>query len=78
LGNNRPTVSFSNDSGFFKESFGEKIPLASDTRFIGLEWVRRVLAPQQSETYTLAIGMAGHDPVTGFPVKPEVKINNIP
>jgi len=78
LGNNRPTVSFSNDSGFLKESFGEKIPLASDTRFIGLEWVRRVLAPQQSETYTLAIGMAGHDPVTGFPVKPEVKINNIP
>jgi len=26
----------------------------------------------------LAIGMAGHDPVTGFPAKPEVKIDNIP
>jgi hypothetical protein len=78
FGDNRLMAYFSNDSGFMKDTSGKKIPLASNARFIGLEWGTRVLAPQQSESYTLAIGMAGHDPVTGFPVKPPVKIGHVP
>ncbi len=78
FGSDRPMVYFSNDTGILNDTSGKKVPLASDTRFIGLVWGPRVLAPQQSNVYTLAVGMAGHDPRTGFPVKPKVKINHIP
>ncbi len=56
----------------------EKIPLSSNARFIGLSWGPRALQPGQSDTYTLAIGMAEHDPKTGFPVKPNVDLKNFP
>lgn len=78
FGGDRPMVYFSNDSGVLNDTSGKKIPLSSNTRFIGLVWGPRLLAPQQSNYYTLAVGMAGHDPRTGFPVKPEVKIDHIP
>jgi hypothetical protein len=75
FGNNRPMVYFSNEEGNVEDENGaKKIPLASDTRFIGLQWNDQRLDPQQSTTYTLAVGMAGHDPLTGFPVKPEIML----
>ncbi|HEY6872969.1 MAG TPA: hypothetical protein VI298_09615 [Geobacteraceae bacterium] len=78
LGKEKPdTVYFSNDSGEMKADPAQKVPLASNTRFIGLQWGPRVLNPQQSAYYTLAIGMAGHDPKTGFPVKPDINVANI-
>jgi hypothetical protein len=74
FGANRPVVYFSNASGDIEDVDGSKrIPLKSDTRFLGLQWEGQLLNPRQSATYTLAVGMAGHDPRTGFPVKPEVK-----
>jgi hypothetical protein len=55
-----------------------KTPLSSNTRFIGLQWGPRTLQPDQSEKYTMAIGMAGRDSITGFPVKPPVDLSNFP
>lgn len=79
FGNDRPIVYFSNASGELQDLSGaKKIPLQSDTRFLGLQWGPRALNPGESAFYTLAIGMAGHDPKTGFPVKPEIKVNFTP
>lgn len=65
-----PTVGFfSNKPGYYEERHE---PLASDTRFIGLQWGPQVLAPGESKTYIMAIGMAGRDAMSGFPVKPRV------
>lgn len=65
-----PSVGFfSNKPGYFEE---RRQPLASDTRFIGLQWGPQLLAPGESKTYILAIGMAGRDAMSGFPVKPRV------
>lgn len=65
-----PTVGFfSNKPGYFEE---HRQPLASDTRFIGLQWGPELLAPGESKTYIMAIGMAGRDAMSGFPVKPRV------
>ena len=41
-------------------------------------WGQQVLQPEDSKIYTLAIGMAGHDPKTGFPVKPYIDLDNFP
>ena len=46
-------------------------PLESNGRFIGLQWWGD-LKPGDSQRYYLAIGMAGLNPKTGMPVKPEV------
>ena len=79
LGNNKPAdVYFSNNPDDYPKDRLENVPLSSNSRYLGLQWGPRVLKPGQSEYYTLAIGMAGHDPVTGFPVKPEIKPENIP
>lgn len=65
-----PSVGFfSNKPGYFEEL---RQPLASDTRFIGLQWGPQLLAPGESKTYMMAIGMAGRDAMSGFPVKPRV------
>ena len=79
LGGNRPElVYFSNAPGVFHFDEKTKIPLSSGERFIGLQWGPHGLKPGESESYNLAIGMAGHDPETGMPVKPEIILNNIP
>jgi hypothetical protein len=46
-------------------------PLQGNERYIGIQWQAPPLAPGKSDTYFLAIGMAGRDPKTGFPVKPK-------
>jgi hypothetical protein len=71
-------VYFSNDSDTINDTTGNKVPLASNTRFLGLVWGPQTLQPNQSVSYTLAVGMAGHDPKTGFPVKPAVKLPFVP
>lgn len=49
------------------------VPLESNTRFIGLEWKTKHLVPGESDHFVIAVGMAGNDPKTGFPVKPDVR-----
>jgi hypothetical protein len=71
LGEERPLVYFANQEGV-RSTPGA--PLASEERFIGLQWGPRPLQPGEERTYTLAIGMAGHDPRSGFPVKPEIRM----
>ena len=72
FGDTRPAVWFSN-SPLDIPGNGEK-PLIGNERSISLEWGPRTLQPSQSETYTLAIGMAGHDATSGFPVLPRVDL----
>lgn len=75
LGENRPSVAYiSNVPGAFSRIPGT-VPLASRTRFIGLEWGPRLLGPGRSDIFVLAIGMARKDPVTGMPVKPQVEFD---
>jgi hypothetical protein len=73
LGDNVPMVYFSNGPADFPRLGGGKVPLASNTRFIGLQWGPQELKPGQSERYALAIGMAGYNPKTDLPVKPRIK-----
>ncbi|SNB45003.1 hypothetical protein [Geobacter sp. DSM 9736] len=70
LGEKPDVAFFSNNPGYFDD---RKKPLSSDTRFLGLQWGPRSLAPGDSRTYVLAIGMAGRDAMSGFPVKPQVE-----
>lgn len=64
-------VYFSNKIGTFAEE-KDCVPLASsNNRVIMLQWGPRMLAPGQSETIILSVGMADANPVTGFPVKPD-------
>ena len=70
LGAERPMVYFANHEGAHTPG----APLASEERFIGLQWGARPLNPGEERTYLMAIGMAGHDPQTGFPVKPEIRM----
>jgi hypothetical protein len=52
------------------------VPLVSRTnRFIGLQYGPLMLKPGETFSFTIAIGMAGKDPKTGFPVKPKTGLN---
>jgi hypothetical protein len=52
------------------------IPLTSrSNRFIGLQYGPHMLKPGESFNFTIAVGMAAHDPKTGFPVKPPTELN---
>ncbi len=64
-----PTAYFSNTVGRIAPP-PERMPLSGNRRFIGLEWGPRVLAPGESATYNLAVGMAAFDPARGVPLKP--------
>lgn len=69
------------DMAYFSNSMGPPAttgaPLVSQNcRFIGLRWGPRAIAPGESFTFNLAIGMAHNDPKTGLPVKPETGLNN--
>jgi hypothetical protein len=72
FGNRKPYVYFSNGPDQ-PPQLGQ--PLSSKTRFLAILWGPRTLQPGQSETYTLAIGMAG---LGRFPVKPEVHLDGFP
>lgn len=52
------------------------VPLVSRTnRYIGLQYGPYMLKPGESFTFSIAVGMAGKDPKTGFPVKPKTGLN---
>ena len=53
---------------------GNKIPLDSNERFLGLVW-ERTLQPAESFTIRLAVGMAMLNPKTGIPGKPQTRWN---
>ncbi|HEY5995553.1 MAG TPA: hypothetical protein VIU29_00965 [Candidatus Deferrimicrobiaceae bacterium] len=77
LGSNIPDlVYFSNSAGFDADEVEAGVPLASNTRFIGVQWGPRELAPGEETTLFLAVGMATSDPRTGLPVKPAVPIRS--
>jgi len=78
FGNERPVAYFSNGPTDGPQTRNRKMPLSSNTRFIGLLWEPRTLQPDESVRYTLAIGMAGNNPLTGFPKKPRVDLINFP
>jgi hypothetical protein len=77
FGSERPSVYFSNDI-FFIPQHNKKTPLSSNARFIGLNWGPRTLEPDQTVTYTIALGMAGHDDTADIPVKPKIDLKNFP
>jgi hypothetical protein len=73
LGPNRPdVVYFSNKLGQFADE-SAKIPLYDkNNRVIFLQWGPKSINPGEVHSYGLAIGMAGNNPKTAFPVKPPV------
>jgi hypothetical protein len=73
LGDDRPDVYFANDGNGLSGA-ASPLPLSSNTRFLGLQWGPRQLAPGDSASYQMAIGMAARNPKTGFPVKPAIRI----
>ncbi len=75
FGKVKPLVYFSNGPFDTPLRGNKRTPLKSNTRFIGIEWGPRTLRPDQSERYTIAIGMAG---LNSFPVKPDVNLKAFP
>jgi hypothetical protein len=71
FGANKPMVWFSNSP--YNVPLSGNIPLNGNERFIGLEWGLRSLQPNQSETYTLALGMTGLRSI-GSPLTPAVDL----
>lgn len=78
FGKERPTPFFSNGPQDIPRSGGVKVPLSGDARFIGLSWGPRTLRPDETVTYTLAIGMADRDPETGYPKLPPITLKYFP
>ncbi|MGB9082101.1 MAG: hypothetical protein WCD00_12450 [Desulfuromonadaceae bacterium] len=76
MGDNRPEQAyFSNSIGRYAPE-DARVPLDSpDNRVIFLQWGPRALQPGQSETYTLAIGMAAYDEKSGLPSKPPIMLD---
>jgi len=76
IGMVRPQLVYvSNKEGKISEE-SQAIPLDSrDNRVLFLQWGPRLLSPGQSDLLVLAIGMAGHDPKSDIPVKPEIRID---
>lgn len=71
LGPDRPdVVFFANRYDGFSHDPSLHVPLRGDGRSIGMYWGPRQLAPGESRTMTLAIGMAGVDARSGLPTKP--------
>ena len=78
FGDIEPAVFFSNGSNDFPQINEKKVPLSSNRRFLGIQWGPRTLNPGQTEQYTLAVGMAVHNPKNGFPMKPDIDLRNFP
>jgi hypothetical protein len=76
IGMMRPTVVyFSNREGDPHDE-SERIPLDSpNNRVMFCQWGPSALAPQQSATILLAIGMADRNPATGLPMQPRLNMD---
>jgi hypothetical protein len=76
LGDEKPeSVFFSNINGNIND--GQNSPLSGNTRFIGLQWRKHALRSEQSDTYIMAIGMAGINARNDLPIKPVVNFSNM-
>ncbi len=74
LGDEKPeSVFFSNINGNI--SAGGNSPLSSETRFIGLQWRKHSLRSEKSNTFIMAIGMAGINARNDLPIKPTVNFS---
>lgn len=72
----RPSKAYIANLGIGDIKPGNGVPLASpDNRFIGLQYGPNTLNHDESFTFTIAVGMAGRDSKTGFPVKPTTGLN---
>ncbi|GAM10571.1 hypothetical protein OR1_02860 [Geobacter sp. OR-1] len=68
-------VYFSNKEGKVNDE-SARVPLSSrDNRVMFLQWGPRLLAPQQTETNVMAIGMASKGATGAQPVKPDIRID---
>jgi hypothetical protein len=65
-----PPILYFANSPFEKYDPLNHDPLSGNARFIGVQFNMTNLIPGEAVYYDLAIGMAGLDPKTGFPVKP--------
>ena len=76
-GNDAPEIAFLSNSGAgVTDSRNKNIPLAHpNNRFIGLQYGPSLLQPGSIFGFRITIGMAGKDPVSGFPVKPHTGLN---
>ncbi len=76
IGMVRPQLVYvSNKEGKISDE-SQHIPLDSpNNRVLFLQWGPRLLTPGQSDLLIMAIGMAGHDPKSDIPVKPEITID---
>ena len=70
----KPMVYFTN-SPFQKYDPANHEPLSGNARFIGVQFSMTNMVPGESVQYDLAIGLAGLDPKTGFPVKPATPLD---
>jgi hypothetical protein len=77
-GSDKPSVFFSNGADDYPSISNKEEPLSSDERFLCLQWGPETLLPGESLTHVLAVGMAGNDPKTGFPVKPDISLARFP
>jgi hypothetical protein len=76
LGPNVPDAAwFSNAPGYDPAEERARAPLDSNSRFLGLAWGPRNLAPGEEMVIYLAQGMARRDGRTGRPVKPPVPLD---
>jgi len=78
FGEEKPLAYFSNGPYDIPQLSSKKQPLASNTRYIGVQWGPRTLQPKETVRYTMAIGMADRDPRTGFPKLPQIDLVNFP
>jgi len=73
---NGPESAYISNFGGGLSEEGKSLPLNHpNNRFIGLKYGPQVLKPGETFSFTIAVGMAGNDPRTGFPVKPKTPLN---
>lgn len=71
----RPERAFFSNTDGIPVFSGKTLLNSPDSRFIGLRWGPRNLAPGQSFDTILAIGMADTPPQSGLPLKPATGLN---
>jgi hypothetical protein len=71
----RPDIAFFANQFVSYAPIEKQVPLNSkDSRVIALKWGPKVLQPGKSFAFTITVGMADSDPITGMPVKPNTHL----
>lgn len=74
--NDRPESAYISNYGGGLSAEGKSLPLNHpNNRFIGLKYGPQWLKPREMFSFTIAVGMAGKNPATGFPIKPATELN---